>query len=264
MSYYDKEAEIFDRWIKRSKDSNHGGREFFAPDGLCFRGQINYSDAGYWYRGAGKEEQQWDNAQYKVMLITKDINGSKPWDIREETGRTNHSGEDNVKITARFYQNYMLWVYGILNTLKSGSTPDFEEINTGEILYKFYDSVPLVRLNCKKQIGENTISNLTLNSYIETYKDLLLEQISLYDANIIICGGGSSSIKDFVCDNYLNGYERINSWVYYSKESEKVVIDSYHPSYYGLSQYEIYRRMMEAFGEFMLKYPEFKTRQTSM
>ncbi|MDR1725683.1 MAG: hypothetical protein LBR28_04765, partial [Bacteroidales bacterium] len=54
-------------------------------------------------------------------------------------------------------------------------------------------------------------------------------------------------------------YEKINNWIYYIKELNKVVIDSYHPSYWqieGGSQ-TIYEGMMEAYKEFLKKYPAF-------
>ncbi|MDR1793207.1 MAG: hypothetical protein LBR36_07205, partial [Bacteroidales bacterium] len=54
-------------------------------------------------------------------------------------------------------------------------------------------------------------------------------------------------------------YEKINNWIYYIKELNKVVIDSYHPSYWqieGGSQ-TIYEEMMDAYKEFLKKYPAF-------
>ena len=100
----------------------------------------------------------------------------------------------------------------------------------------FYEIAPIARINCKKQIGGNSISDATLMNYLKQYADLLKEQIALYDANIIYCCGFSNDrniILDFVRSHYLTDIMPVpgsEGWFYYSSSTGKLVIDSYHPS----------------------------------
>ena len=101
--------------------------------------------------------------------------------------------------------------------------------------------------------------NCWLQSHLETYGDLLLKQIELYDADIILCCGGSNLIKDFVKEMYLPDLEAVTDtdWTYYSKSANKLVINSYHPSYPGCSPEKMYESMMRDVEKFLDKFPLF-------
>jgi len=257
MEYHKLEEEIFNEWISRSTKNNDGDSSVFVPDGLLCRGPIEYSDSGYWWRNSGNEEELWDKAPKRILILTKDLNDKEPWDIREETGRKNHSGEGNIIISTLFYKNYMRLVFGLLNIDKYGVSPKFEEINDSTIYQPFFDSVPIVRVNCKKQVGANSIPTPILERYMESYKDLLLKQISFYDADIIVCCGGSSSIKNFIQNNYIDDLKKINNWIYYSEPMNKAVIDSYHLSYHFISEKQLYSDFMKNYNQFLKQYPNF-------
>lgn len=254
MKYHQLEKDIFDEWRKRSVDYDHGDN--FAEDGLLYKGDINYSDTGYWYRNTGNEEELWKNAHTRVLFLTKDLNDTDAWDIRAETGRKNHSGETNIIINTPFYKNYMRWFYGILTACQTGECKSYEEANCQQTYRSFFDEMPLVRVNCKKQVGGGTISTDRLKHFMERYKDLLVKQIKLYNPDVIVCCGGSSSIKDFIATSYLPDLERINKWVYYSNSLNKVVIDFYHLSH-RFSQEGVYTDLMNGLKEFIDKYPTF-------
>jgi hypothetical protein len=80
----------------------------------------------------------------------------------------------------------------------------------------------------------------------------------MYDADIILCCGGSGLIKDFVKRNYLLDLQKISEsgWVYYSPSRNKVVIDSYHPSC-RYSTKSMYEDMMDDMNKFLDNYAEF-------
>lgn len=79
-------------------------------------------------------------------------------------------------------------------------------------------------MNCKKESGGSTISNETLSKHLELYADFIKEEIKILNPDIIICGGGSSIIKDFVKEKIYTDIEKINesnNWIYYSREITK-------------------------------------------
>lgn len=248
MNYHDFEDALFAEWRRRSVANGDGSE--IAADGLLNRGRFVYRD-GYWSREPGDEERIWKSAARRVLILTKDLNDDEAWDIRCETGRKNFSGEGNVTVSAQFHKNLMRWVYGLLTMDTHGRAKPFAEADRQEAYRPFYDMAPVARVNCKKQVGTSSISTPMLQAFMERYKDLLLRQIDAYDANILLCCGGSGAIKDFVAQNYLTDLVQKNYWAYYSPSRRKIVIDSWHPSYTGLTHEKMYEDMMENVGPVM-------------
>lgn len=246
MNYKQFEDILFAEWRKRSV-ANGDGNEL-APDGLLYRGRFVYND-GYWSREPGNEDVIWERAKRRVLILTKDLNDEEAWDIRAETGRNNFSGENNVVVSAPFYKNLMRWVYGLLTIDANGHAKSFAEIDSQGVYQPFYDQAPVARVNCKKQVGKSSIETSVLKSYMERYKDLLVKQIAAYDANILLCCGASEAIKDFVAEHYLTDLVKLNNWVYYSPQTHKMVIDSWHPTYTGDTHEKMYSDMMKAIHE---------------
>lgn len=204
-----------------------------VTDGLLLRGEIYYQD-GYWYRHFGDEEKQWQDAKRRLLILTKDLNDTEAWDIRQETGRHN-TVAFNYNTAIPFYKNLRMWSYGLLNT-SADHYPGFQEAQDQNIVGRFYERAPIARVNCKKQVGSSSISDKTLNLYLETYAEFLKKQIALYDADIILCCGCSNEkniILNFVHAQYLPDLESVpdtGDWIYYSPSSRKIVVNSYHPS----------------------------------
>ena len=80
------EQQILDEW-RRFAESKHDAEEF-SEDGLLWRGLIYYAD-GSWHRREGNEEELWLNAKRRLLILTKDLNDTEAWNIRQETGRQN-------------------------------------------------------------------------------------------------------------------------------------------------------------------------------
>jgi len=252
-SYQTKTDNLFERWKAQSIQD---GFTDFCEDGLMYRGEITCSvtqdGKTFWFRKNGSEDALWDIAPKRVMFLNKDVPYNPNQDIREWILRQNETD-----ITALHYKNIALWLYGLLNIDDSGRSPIFEDINDTKIYSPFIDKTPIAIVNCKKESGVSRISNETLSEHIERYKGFLKDQIQILDPDIIVCGGGSSMIKDFVKTNVYPRLEKINNWMYFDKFKNKLVIDSFHPSYYGLSKKEIYDRMMTHYQLFLTAYPEF-------
>lgn len=239
-----KEEAIQKQWLKMAQD--HNDAESLCTDGILFRGPINYID-GFWARAKGDEENKWTEAPRRLLILTKDLNDDDGWDIRQETGRYNEVAFSYERAIA-FYKNLRMWSYLML-TGQPDRMPSYKEARNMNIVGPFYETAPIARVNCKKQVGGSSISDATLMKYLETYAPLLKEQIALYDANIIYCCGFSNDrniILDFVRSHYLTDLMPVpdtEGWFYYSPSANKLVVDSYHPSarigyedtYYDLS-----------------------------
>lgn len=272
MTIHEQEEQIFNEWkeaIARNTNKNVDNINL-VPDGLLNKGEITYMN-NCWGREPGNEEQLWKEIFPRVMFLTKDQNDKDKneeneeagWDIRKETGRTNATGKEHIQIASLFYYNYMLWLYGLHHTKMEGYPP-FNDIKDPDTIRPFFDQTPVVRMNVKKEVGGSSLSNNTLQDNLNKYKDFIVKQMALYDADIIVCCGGQSLLKNFVLDNYLpdlHPYVMGNGeWIYWSEKKHKVVIDSYHPSYWGLCREDMYTGLVENYRMFLREHPSFSHR----
>lgn len=224
------------------------GDEFCINGGLQFRGNFllcePFDDKCMWNREEGNEEMLWKESAKRILILTKDLNEPEDtWDIRVEScGRkavpVNHKNTPIVKhLNGSFYRKLKRWVYGILKSNTEYDIPIFEYVQKNpDELAMFYEQAPWVRINCKIKSGGNSVSDSELSSYITRDAKFLSRQIRIYQPNVIICCGhrkGENVIIDqLVRKMYpdLCMVENTGEWVYYSKESNILVIDTYHPA----------------------------------
>lgn len=241
-SIKEREKKLFNDWREEI------GEEFCINGGLQFRGDYFLTEASdgvcYWDRKEGNEEMLWNESSKRVLILTKDLNEpGDTWDIRiESCGRkavlADKKNAPQIQyLNVGFYRKLKRWVYGIFKSTNEFDIPTFDYVyRNSEELAKFYEQVPLVRINCKMKSGVSTISNRELSSYINRDKDFLIEQIKIYQPNVIVCCGNQNGVNiilnQVVKDIYpdLCKVENTGEWVYYSKISDVLVIDSYHPS----------------------------------
>jgi len=252
-NYTAKTDKLFTAWKEQSLND---GFNDFCEDGLMYKGEIKTTcgDDGttYWYRESLDEEALWGNAPKRVMFLNKDVNNNPNQDIREWIFRQNATD-----ITALIYKNMAFWLYGLLHIDSYGIAPDFNDIDDSKIFTPFIDKTPFAYVNCKKESGGSTITNYTLSEHIDKYKYFLRDQILILDPDIIICGGGSGIIRNFVENNVYTDLQKINGWMYYDEKRNKLLIDSFHPSYHFLTSKELYTRMMDHYHKFLTVYPNF-------
>ena len=62
-----------------------------------------------------------------------------------------------------------------------------------------------------------------------------------------LCCGGSDLIKDFVRETLLPDLRRINDWIYRSPSTRQTLINSYHPSYRGMTHRDLYTSLLTAY-----------------
>ena len=259
-NYNEKLNVLFEKWEEKSKENGHTG---FCADGLMFRGENwekEVEQKMYYGKSAGEENNLWLNAKKRILFLLKDTNDNPDCDIREF--RPGASGSIRLH-----YENIAYWLFGLLSLNENKIAPDFESIDFWSDVFPVFDTMPFAIVNCKKASGGSTILNETLSEHIEHYADFIKKEIEILDPDIIVCGGGSSIIKDFVKEKIYTDIEKIddsNNWIYYSKKNNKVVIDSYHPSYWRIEggSKTIYERMMSKYKEFIDKYPHFLKNNT--
>jgi len=255
MNYQNELDALFSEWKDKSLQD---GLKSFCADGLMNKGLIKvvYSkNEKYWIRQRGNENELWNNAPKRIMFLNKDLpNESEDGqDIREWIFR-----QHETDITHHHYKNISLWLYGLLNVDSNNTPPKFNIVNDKLLYSKFMDDTPIAYVNCKKESGKTSISNKKLIEHINLYQTFIIKEINILNPDIIVCGGGSGVIKDFLIKNVYKESLKINNWFYYNLEQDKLIIDSFHPSYFGLSQEEIYNRMMENYCDFLNKFPNFK------
>lgn len=268
VHYQEENDKILSEWRKKAEENANSNDIHFVNDGLLFCGEvIRKGDdiTGYYYeRQRGNEDELYEFMTPKLMLLTKDFNDDDgdTSDIRIETFRKNFTTTEKPETSGlRFHQNILAHVWGLTHYItKLKRCPKWEDDEKNYWSWKqareFYESNPIVRINVKKQAGGNSIKNSELTHYLynKDYRPLLIKQIKLFNPDIIVCYG--KPIFQFVIDksNHIIEdveYDYNDPWAYYSNESQKVIINSYHPSNRNLSRERNYLGIMDGFEKIM-------------
>jgi len=248
MKRYNEELDaLFTDWETISEENGLLG---FCKDGLIFKGQffstINANGIKHWSRHPGNEDEQWDTASKRILFLLKDPNKNPEADMRQWVSRQN-----SKIIRNRFFKTIALLLFGLDSIQKNGDFVCFKDANIPEKVSLAYDTIPFAIVNCKKESGGGKISNNVLLNYVSKYGNYLKNQIEILNPNIIICGGGGGAILKIVMETIYPDFkfQNINDWVYYNKDNNITLIDSWHPSNFTISYEEFYTDMMEAFQE---------------
>ena len=225
MNINEQENLLFKHWR-----ANLGvSEDEFVNDGLLFHDGLHWDGYSYVRIESGNNTENWINAKRRLLIITRDQPAEKGdiWDVRGDYPLTKN-GEFKRN---GMYKCLIQWGYAAINFDKGD-----EICLDDESKIEFWRDAPIARMNCGKVAGKS-VKNGGCNrkkviEYLETQKDLILEQLKIYDANIIMCCSGSDTksnpIVDFIKTHYLHDLEKINNYIYASKEIKTMVIDSYH------------------------------------
>ena len=252
MEYHKKEDELFERWAQRARKLRESDE--ITKDGLLYRGEL-------WFDGINQvcrpsdEEQQWDDASLRLLVLTKELQDDDGWDIRGESGRV-PSPRLTCRTAQRFFPNLELWVYGLMN-IPDRKVMTYARADNEVRLQGFYENAPIARVNFKKQPDIKAASNTVLQKYMRDYADLLKEQISLYDADILLCIGGQGVMVKFLADNVYSDLEQFNEHIWFSPSKGVVVVKQYHPNYNVYSRKEMYVGMIKDYQDFLKDHPSF-------
>jgi hypothetical protein len=248
MNYHKKEEQLYARWAERARKLRES--DDITKDGLLYRGEL-------WFDGfnqvckPGDEEQQWEDASLRLLVMTKELNEDDGWDIRGESGRV-PSPRLTCRTAQRFFPNLELWVYGLMN-IPDRKVMAFSRADNATRLQGFYENAPIARVNCRKQ----SASNVQIQKYLENYADLLAEQVKLYDADIILCIGGQGVMVKCLKEHVYSDLEQYNEHVWFSPSAGVVVVKQYHPNYNVYSRKDMYTSMINDYQSFLKTHPAF-------
>ena len=255
-TYRDKEEQIFASWAERARKLHDP--DIITKDGLLFRGELWWDGFGQVHKPAN-EEQLWNDAGMRLLVLTKELDEDDGWDIRAESGRVPSPRLTN-RTAQRFYPNLELWVYGLM-TIPERKTLSFSRADNQTRLQGFYENAPLARVNCMKQPSAKAGSKAVVQKCLEAYADLLKEQIILYQADLILCIGGHGIMVDFLKRHVYPDLEEVNPHCVYSAEANVLVVKQYHPCYNVYSRKDMYTDMIRDYQAFLKATPQFPTQR---
>lgn len=260
--YQGKNNAILEKFKERAEE--HKDTAPFVKDGILYRGEFalipNDEDPKrYWERQPGNENEIWEKSPLRILLITKDFNPGQDEpgateDIRIETGRENNVGtKDNPLTTSyQFFIRMMRHVYGFTRCL-DGEYPPFEELDD-DVCRKTYENCAIARINCKKQAGGSSLKRSILRKYVHDYADLLKKQIDNLDADIIVCYSSDifHALSDYKVLNVKHDPDN-DPCVYYDEVNNKIIVNSYHPSYRGITAINHYTNVIYEYAQINFK-----------
>ena len=239
-----REDSLYEDWLKQYSPDE---QKQFCMDGLLSGRNQNPK----------AEVKKWEKAKRRVLFLMKDTNSNPNEDIREwHIGyETNQDG--TPKPLHRFYVVLLKWLWA-LNEVTAEHQPVFNK--TKEEYIEATWQYPMAQVNVKKLSGGAQLSNEELREYLEDSNNfgLLLKQFQILKPNIIVCGGWSGLLCEFVIDRIYQNFffEKINDWCYYCTAIDLLVIDSYHPSS-RISDIEKFDNMIAAVQQ-VYKYKAYK------
>jgi len=200
----DGENELFERWSKN--------RLGFVSDGII-------------------DEDSYLASEIKLLFILKEVNdiGGGNWDLR-----------DFVRMGARerTWNNITRWTLGIRSIEKELPWNNIDSISK-EQRKNYLKSIGAI--NLKKTSGSYVCNGDELSRIAKEDRHYLKEQISLYDADLIICCGTSDVYNSIF--GKPEEWKRTNRGVwYYELKKGKFFVSYVHPEarvssniiYYGL------------------------------
>jgi hypothetical protein len=252
MTIREREEQLFVRWAERARKLRDA--DAINKDGLLYRGELHWNGL-YQAHRPGNEEQLWNDAGMRLMVLTKELDEEDMWDIRAETGRVPSPRLTN-RTAMRFFPNLELWVYGLM-TIPERKVLSFSRADNATRLQGFYENAPIARVVCKKQPDGKAASNAVLQRYMKEYADLLAEQIVMYKADIILCTGGQGIMVNYLREHVYRDLEDVNAHCFYSPSANVLVVKQFHPCYTVYSRKDMYTSMVRDYQEFLKATPQF-------
>lgn len=213
-----REDSLYENWLEQYSPEE---QKQFCMDGLLSGRNQNPKE----------EAKKWKKAKRKVLFLMKDTNGNPNDDIRTWHLGYETNPDGTPKPLHRFYIVLIKWLWA-LNEVTADHLPVFDK--TKEEYIEATWQYPMAQVNVKKLSGGAQLSNEELKEYLEDSNNygLLSLQFQILKPNIIVCGGGSGLLCEFVIDSIYQDFffEKINDWCYYCTAIDLLVIDSYHPS----------------------------------
>lgn len=242
MYSYSENDKILQSWQEKSIKNGAGEIEF---DGVAYKGGINTFTGNdgktYYERLSGNEDSIWNDSNKRILFVAKELNDPEnPYDSRVVM---TYNPARGIEPTDRFLKSMLYITKGLLES-QADKAADFNGDEPIENLMAAWDKAAVAKINVKKQPGGSVADMAQVNSSMQEYRDLLRKQLQLLDANIIVCcdnkAGILSTIKDLVYPNAV----QLTDEAWYDKQSNTLLIDSYHLSAWTISYEDKYNRVI--------------------
>ena len=212
---------LFVDWKKEMEKNGDFG---FCKDGLVYRN--------------GKEDTLWQNSKRRILFLLKENNDNDGQDVREWTGTINGHSPNGL-----FFNRLSAWLYGLMNYTNI-SYPSLEEAFDTQNQMKALSEYPYAYVNVKKKSGGATADDNVVFNFAKRYARYLRQELDILSPTIIVCGGQIvfKIATDIIYPELT--FTQKNSWVYYNKKNNLILINSFHPTS-RKSNKEMYVWMME-------------------
>lgn len=143
------------------------------------------------------------------------------WDLCEEV--LSKQNKDIISGSPSF-KRVAYVSYGICKGLKWDSMPWIsEDESVSEAIKR------IAWLNISKVAGDSVSPDQRITNAYEVWKDILEEQIALYDPEIIILGNTFKWVSDLLKISDIDPIKENSAWAYITPDN-KIVIYAYHPN----------------------------------
>lgn len=162
---------------------------------------------------------KWHSAELKILFLAKEAYGGT-YDLRQE-----------IRESAPYKNWYTVrdWTFAITHVLSKNSIPTFrsEDIEKWEVGNAWLRKIAFI--NVKKSKGKPSTDGDDLNTYVESDKDLLRDQIDHINPDVILCCytfGAYEKIYGIAKENM----EAISEWCLHHEVNGKrrLVINYWH------------------------------------
>ncbi len=171
------------------------------------------------------DSEKYNKSDIRLLFVLKEVNGGKDWDLRDEI--------KNEGIRSQTWDVVARWVQEIFDYHKNKKEYTWRELSaqyysesSAELRKRYLSQVCV--MNVKKTPGTETADKGKLDEAAEADRDLLKEQIALYQADIIILCGTENQYRA-ITDNNKDWQMTTKGIEYYVDENGAVVISYPHP-----------------------------------
>lgn len=219
----------------------------------------------------------WKESPLKIAFLLKDTPDTWGDDIRQwmildtkESAQARNLSGGRVGRTG-FLPNIAKMLFGI-RYIKELECENFTDFKTKykERIVKAWNELPFALVETKKIAGKPKVSKEEIQDFLDNDGEFLMQELDYLQPNVIICTCDPQF--DFITTKYLANeiIEESDKKVYkypcsphfdcclwYYHEKNIVVVNSYHPTNRGKSQWTIFERVISPFRKLLADNPEF-------
>lgn len=191
MSIVQKEEGLFSRWAAK--------RENFVKDGVVC-------------------ENEYLKSNPKVLFVLKEVNKYQG-DLRKVI----REGE-----RTQTWTDITRWVRGIRELKEDILWDELKDISTND---RKNELESIAVMNLKKTSGGRVTNEKELKTIALADRDFIRTQISLYDADIMICGGSITAylVREILDIDPSEYNETTRGVIYHKNNHGRIIVDYHHP-----------------------------------